>query len=71
MEDIERLQQELVNGQRQLAGIQKEMKELLTAYSGFDDIIAALEDMKRANEDLPRELEDKINLLLERVERRK
>lgn len=71
MEEIERLQQELIEAQRGLAGIQKDMDELLKGYSGFDDLIMGLEEMKRANEKLPEELTAKLEEIIRAVERRK
>ena len=71
MENIEELEQQMLQAQRDLFKIQQDYVELMKGYAGFDDILESLAELKRANEELPKELTDKMNEVIAAVERRK
>lgn len=71
MDEIENLQAQLLQAQRDLFKVQQDFVELMKGYNIFDDIQESLNEIKRANEEMPKELTDKIEEIMAAVERRK
>lgn len=71
MEEIERLQRELLDIQRQMVTLTDEYSEVMKMYTDFDYLQETLEIFKQKSMALPEDLIAKMDEVIAAVERRK